>query len=212
MSDTISPNRSELLRLKGKISMAQKGHSLLKKKRDGLVIDFFKLLENAKDLRSEMIENFKQAKKSLTKTRILTYDLEIKLYSKTTKGRNLVDFQSKNIMGLTVPEIKSEFAKRDLIERQKTIYASYTMDETISKYEDLVKQIIVVAEVETAMIRLLNEIEKTKRRVNGLEFNILPKLAQDESYVKLTLQEQERDAIIALKKIKSKIDAKKKNK
>lgn len=212
MSDTISPNRSELLRLKGKISMAQKGHSLLKKKRDGLVIDFFKLLENAKDLRSEMIENFKQAKKSLTKTRILTYDLEIKLYSKTTKGRNLVDFQSKNIMGLTVPQIKSTFAKRDLIERQKTIYASYTMDETISKYEDLVKQIIVVAEVETAMIRLLNEIEKTKRRVNGLEFNILPKLAQDESYVKLTLQEQERDAIIALKKIKSKIDAKKKNK
>jgi V/A-type H+-transporting ATPase subunit D len=156
-----------------------------------------------------MIENFKQAKKSLTKTRILTYDLEIKLYSKTTKGRNLVDFQSKNIMGLTVPQIKSTFAKRDLIERQKTIYASYTMDETISKYEDLVKQIIVVAEVETAMIRLLNEIEKTKRRVNGLEFNILPKLAQDESYVKLTLQEQERDGIIALKKIKSKINAKK---
>jgi V/A-type H+-transporting ATPase subunit D len=209
MADTISPNRSELLRLKGKISMAQKGHSLLKKKRDGLVIDFFKLLENAKDLRSEMIKNFRQAKKSLTKTRILTYDLEIKLYSKTTKGRNLVDFQSKNIMGLTVPQIKSEFAKRDLIERQKTIYASYTMDETISKYEDLVKQIIIVAEVETAMIRLLSEIEKTKRRVNGLEFNILPKLSQDEAYVKLTLQEQERDAIIALKKIKSKIEAKK---
>ncbi|MEC8220738.1 MAG: V-type ATP synthase subunit D [Nanoarchaeota archaeon] len=208
MSETISPNRSELLRLKGKISMAKKGHSLLKKKRDGLVMDFFKLLENAKDLRSEMIETFKQAKKSLTKTRILTFDLELKLYSKTTKGRNLVDFQSKNIMGLTVPEIKSEFAKRDLIERQKTIYSSYTMDETISKYEDLVKQIIVVAEVETAMIRLLKEIEKTKRRVNGLEFNILPKLEQQESYVKLTLQEQERDAIIALKKIKAKIDAK----
>ena len=111
-------------------------------------------------------------------------------------------------MGLTVPEIKSEFAKRDLIERQKTIYSSYTMDETISKYEDLVKQIIVVAEVETAMIRLLKEIEKTKRRVNGLEFNILPKLEQQEAYVKLTLQEQERDAIIALKKIKAKIDAK----
>lgn len=208
MSETISPNRSELLRLKGKISMAKKGHSLLKKKRDGLVMDFFKLLENAKDLRSEMIETFKQAKKSLTKTRILTFDLELKLYSKTTKGRNLVDFQSKNIMGLTVPEIKSEFAKRDLIERQKTIYSSYTMDETISKYEDLVKQIIVVAEVETAMIRLLKEIEKTKRRVNGLEFNILPKLEQQEAYVKLTLQEQERDAIIALKKIKAKIDAK----
>ncbi len=209
MAETISPNRSELLRVKSKISMAKKGHSLLKKKRDGLVMDFFKLLENAKDLRSEMIETFKQAKKSLTKTRILSYDLELKLYSKTTKGRNLVDFQSKNIMGLSVPQIKSEFAKRDLIERQKTVYSSYTMDETISKYEDLVRQIIVVAEVETAMIRLLKEIEKTKRRVNGLEFNILPQLESQQSFVKLSLEELERDSLIALKKIKGKIDSKK---
>lgn len=205
MAETISPNRSELLRLNNKISMAKKGHSLLKKKRDGLIIDFFKLLENAKDLRSEMIETFKQSKRSLLRTRILSYDLELKLHSKTSKGRNLVDFQSKNIMGLSVPQIKSEFAKRDLIERQKTIYSSYTMDETISKYEDLVKQIIVVAEVETAMIRLLNEIEKTKRRVNGLEFNILPNLENSLRFVKLTLQEQERDNVIALKKIKSKL-------
>lgn len=208
MSKTISPNRSELLKLKTRVKTASKGHSLLKKKRDGLVMDFFKLLENAKDLRKDMISTYIKAEDSLKKTRILSYDLELKLYSKTTKGRNLIDFQSKNIMGLSVPQIKSEFKKRDLIERQRTVYSSQTMDDTIKKYESLVEQIIIVAEIETAMIRLLSEIEKTKRRVNGLEFNIIPDLKKAESFVKLSLEEQERDNTIRLKKIKAKLNKK----
>lgn len=211
MTTNISPNRSELLKLKNKVKNAQKGHKLLKKKRDGLVMDFFKLLENAKDLRSEMIQNYINAQESLKRTRILTYDLELKLYSKTTKGRNLIDFQSKNIMGLTVPQIKSEFKKRDFIERNRTVYSSFTMDDTIKKYEELVKNIIIVAEVETAMIRLLNEIERTKRRVNGLEFNIIPGLKRSQDFVKLSLEEQERDNTIRLKKIKKKLEEKENN-
>ena len=206
MAETVSPNRSELLRLKQRISMAERGHSLLKKKRDGLVMDFFNLLENAKDLRSEMIQTYREANKSLRKTRILSYDVELKLYAKTTKGRNLVDFQSKNIMGLSVPQIKSSFAKRDLIERKRTPYAGYSTDETIQHYENLVKQIIIVAEIETAMIRLLREIEKTKRRVNGLEYKIIPDLKNAQNYVKLALDEQDRDTTIRLKKIKAKIE------
>ena len=208
MAETLSPNRSELMRLKQKISTAQRGHSLLKKKRDGLVMDFFKLLENAKDLREEMIQTYQQASKSLTKTRILSYDIELKLYAKTTKGRNLIDFQSKNIMGLNVPQIKSEFEKRDLIERQRTTYANYTTDQTIKYYEELVKKIIIVAEIETAMIKILQEIEKTKRRVNGLEYSIIPNLQESLNYVRFTLDEQDRNSTIALKKIKQKLEKK----
>jgi V/A-type H+-transporting ATPase subunit D len=204
-SKTISPNRSELLKLKNKIKTASTGYNLLKKKRDGLIIDFFKLLEGAKDLRKEMIETYIKAKSSLDRTRILTYDLELKLYAKSQSKRNLIDFQSKNIMGLSVPQIKSTFEKRDLIERNKTIYSSYTFDETVKYYEDLVKKIIVIAEVETALLKLLDEIEKTKRRVNGLEFYTIPNLKKQEQFVKLAIEEQERDNLIKLKKIKAKI-------
>lgn len=208
MAETISPNRSELIKLKAKIEMAEKGHNLLKKKRDGLIMEFFKLLENAKDLKSEMIETFTSSEKSLKKTRILNYDLELKIHAKTTKNRNLINFQNKNIMGLTIPEIKSEFKQRDLIQRNKTIYSTFSLDDTTKKYEDLIEKIIIVAEIETAMIRLLNEIEKTKRRVNGLEFNIIPQLKKSQSFVKLSLEEMERDNTIRLKKIKAKINNK----
>ena len=206
MAENVSPNRSELMRIKNKISMAKKGHSLLKKKRDGLVLDFFALFKNAQDIRKEMTQNYKEAVEALKKARILSYDLELKLYAKTTRGRNVLDFQTKNIMGLSVPQLKSEFTQRGVIERQRTPYAHYSTDEAIRKYEKVVEQIIIVAEIETAMIRLLNEIEKTKRRVNGLEFSIIPNLESSLSYISLVLDEQDRDTTIRLKKIKSKIE------
>lgn len=207
MSKTVSPNRTELLAYKKKVSMAKKGHSLLKKKRDGLIMDFFKLLENAKDLRGEMIESFRNSQDTFKKARILSYDLELKLLAKTTNERNLIDFGSKNIMGLTVPQIKAEFKKRNLIERNKTVYSSYTLDKSIQNYEDLVEKIIIVAEMETALLRLLKEIEKTKRRVNGLEFSIIPEYEGVENFIKQSLEEQERDNLLKLKKIKAKINA-----
>ena len=205
MAENISANRSELLKYKAKVGTASRGHRLLKKKRDGLIMDFFKLLENAKDLRGELNQNYIEGTKSLRRTRILSQDMELKIYAKTQKNRNLIDFQTKNIMGLSVPQIKSEFAKKDLIERNRTIYSSFTMDDTIKKYEDIVEKVIIIAEVETAMIKLLQEIEKTKRRVNGLEFNIVPALENAVSFISLSLEEMERDDLIRLKKIKAKL-------
>lgn len=210
MATVVSANRSELLKLKDKSKMAQKGHGLLKKKRDGLIIDFFKLLEHAKDVRSEMNEALKKAQKELKDARINSYELELKLLSSGSQGRAVIDFQSKNIMGLSVPQIKSLFDKRNFVEQRKTPFASIHIRKTISAYDELLEKIVQVAEIETALIKLLKEIEKTKRRVNGLEFTIIPNLNESQAYVKLMLEEQERDALIALKKIRAKI-AKKSN-
>ena len=205
MATVVSANRSELLKLKDKSKIAQKGHSLLKKKRDGLVIDFFKLLEHAKDVRSEMNEALLKAQRELKDARINSYELELKLLSSGSSGRAVIDFQSKNIMGLSVPQIKSLFNKRSFVEQRKTPFISIHIRKTITAYDDLLEKIVQVAEIETALIKLLKEIEKTKRRVNGLEFTIIPDLNESQSYVKLMLEEQERDALIALKKIRAKI-------
>ncbi|MFP4402523.1 MAG: V-type ATP synthase subunit D [Candidatus Nanoarchaeia archaeon] len=204
----VSANRSELLKLKDKTKMAQKGHNLLKKKRDGLIIDFFKLLEHSKDVREEMNKLYKKAQEEIKLARIHSYEIELKLLAKGAQGRALVNFQTKNIMGLSVPQIESLFKQRTFLEQQKTPLASMHIRKTISAYDELLEKIIQVAEIETALIRLLQEIEKTKRRVNGLEFTIIPELQETQQYVQLVLDEQERDGLIALKKIKAKIDKK----
>jgi V/A-type H+-transporting ATPase subunit D len=81
---------------------------------------------------------------------------------------------------------------------------SARIDEAADAYEDLLEQIILAAEVETAMRKLLEEIETTKRRVNALEFKLLPQLRENQEYIEQKLEEQEREEVFRMKKIKDK--------
>jgi V/A-type H+-transporting ATPase subunit D len=82
--------------------------------------------------------------------------------------------------------------------------SSARIDEAAAAYERLLEQIILAAEVETAMRKLLVEIETTKRRVNALEFKLLPELYGNRDFIEQKLEEQEREEIFRLKKIKNK--------
>ena len=205
MSTDYALNRSDLLNVKGKIVMAKKGHSLLKKKRDGLIMEFFKLYKGSLKLREELTQIFISAQSSLNYTNIVESKINLDVHSKIAKKTNLIDFQKKNLMGLNLAQIKSYFKKKELFERNLSIYSGYNIQKTMEEYEKLLEKVILVAEVETTLLKLIDEIEKTKRRVNGLEFNTVPDLESIEKKIKLALEEQEKDNIIRLKKIKTKI-------
>ncbi|MDH7509014.1 MAG: V-type ATP synthase subunit D, partial [Methanomassiliicoccales archaeon] len=81
------------------------------------------------------------------------------------------------------------------------------IDEAAEAYEELVETIIKAAEIETTMKRLLDEIEKTKRRVNALEYKVIPELKEAEEFIEFRLEEMERENIFRLKRIKQKAEA-----
>src|SRR6056297_2312529 len=111
----------------------------------------------------------------------------------------------KNIMGVVVPQIESSKVKKSLDERGYGVLGtSARIDEAAEAYEQLLESIILAAEVETAMKKMLTEIETTKRRVNALEFKLLPELNEAQDYIEQKLEEQEREEIFRLKKIKGK--------
>ena len=94
--------------------------------------------------------------------------------------------------------------KKSLVDRGYGLLGTTSaIDEAASSYEDLVEAIIESAEIETTMKKLLDEIESTKRRVNALEFKVIPELTEARDFIKMRLDEMEREELFRLKKIKA---------
>ena len=204
MPQDIKPTRSELLKLKKQIKLAKSGYSLLKKKRDGLILEFFEILKKARTLREELVNEYKIALEKINIARTLEGDLKIKSIAMAIKDIPDVKLTTKNIMGVKVPKIEASEIKKAFLERGYGIYNSSAIDEAASAYERVVEKIILAAEVETSMRKLLNEIEKTKRRVNALEFVVIPSMEKVSSFIRLRLEEIERENIFRMKRIKAK--------
>ena len=204
MPQEIKPTRSELLKVKKQIKLDKSGYSLLKKTRDGLILEFFEILKRAKTLRQELVEEYKIALEKMNIARVLEGDLKVKSIAMAIKDIPEVKLTTKNIMGVKVPKIESSEIKKAFLERGYGIYNSSAIDEAASAYEKVVEKIILAAEVETSMRKLLNEIEKTKRRVNGLEFVVIPTLDRQKGFIQLRLEEMERENTFRMKRIKAK--------
>lgn len=199
----VKPTRSELIKLKNKIKLAKSGHKLLKKKRDGLILEFYEILSKTKSVRKEMTAKYKEAIKKINVARIVDGDLAIKSVSMAIRNKPMIEVENKNIMGVVVPQIQSQNVKKEIMDRgYGLVNTSAAINEATNSYEELLEFIILVAEVETSMIRLLDEIDKTKRRVNALEFEVIPKLLILKSFIELRLEEQERETVFRSKRIK----------
>ena len=204
MPQDIKPKRSELLKLKKQIKLAKSGYNLLKKKRDGLILEFFEILKKAKTLRQELVLEYKIALEKANVARTLEGDLKVKSTAMAIKDIPDIKLATKNIMGVKVPKIEPAEIRKAFMERGYSFYSSSSIDEAAAYYEKVVETIILAAEVETSMRKLLSEIEKTKRRVNALEFIVIPRLDKVKSFIQLRLEELERENIFRMKRIKAK--------
>jgi V/A-type H+-transporting ATPase subunit D len=201
----VKPTRSELINLKKKIKLSERGYNILKMKRDGLILEFFKVLEEAKETRGELLEKYEKAFEMIALANTVEGAIGVKAAAIAVKESPTLDLKKKNIMGVVVPEIESQAVKKTLAERGYGVLGTTSViDETASAFEELVDAIIHAAEMETTMKRLLEEIESTKRRVNALEFKVIPELKEAGDFIKMRLDEMERDELVRLKKIKAK--------
>ena len=204
----VKPTRSALIETKKRIKLARTGHKLLKMKKDGLIMEFFRVLKKAKDVRKKIVHDYTQAYEKLSQTKSIDGSFAVRSAALAGSQEPKTNVQFKNVMGIPVPLVESTYALRKTGQRgYGVIGTTVRIDETASKYEILVEDVLMAAEIETTMRRLIEEIDKTKRRVNALEFKVIPELEQAEAMIKLRLEEMERENIFRLKKIKSKAQA-----
>ena len=200
----VKPTRSELIVTRRRIKLSISGHKLLKMKRDGLIIEFFELLPKVKDMRSQLVELYTVADKKLAVAMVADGKSALRSAANCVRTPPQVELSEYNIMGVVVPKIKVSTIQKSVEERgYGLIGTSVRIDESVHAFEKLTEKVLEAAELETTMKKLLDEIESTKRRVNALEFKIIPQLEEVAAYITLRLEELERENIFRLKRIKA---------
>ncbi len=194
-----------LIALKRRMRTAKTGHSLLKMKRDGLMIEFFEVLNKAKTVRKELVEALIKAEQRLNMAKATEGTVAINSVAYALQKEPAIQLQSRNIMGVVVPKIAAESVQKKMYERGYGIIGtSAAIDEAAEAYETLLDKVILAAEVETALIRLVEDIDSTKRRVNALEFKVIPDVKDTIKFIGMALEEMERDNVVKLKMLKGK--------
>ena len=202
----INPTRMELIKLKARIKLAVNGHGLLKRKRDALILEFFALLKKVRDIRTQVDGQMERSYAAIARAQIYHNSSELENIARAARTVPNVVMDIRNIMGVKIPSIRAAELGEDIGSMDSILIGgSAKIDEAISSFRHSLELIVRLAESETAVRRLIREIEKTKRRVNALEFNLIPQLRGQAKWIGFRLDEMERDSFFMLKMIKKKI-------
>ncbi|MBW1672974.1 MAG: V-type ATP synthase subunit D [Deltaproteobacteria bacterium] len=207
----VKPTRMELLKLRRRVKLADKGHRLLKEKRDALISEFMVVIKEYKDARKRVEENLKLAFYNLLMAEVLLGSRDLEQISGITLRDINLDFMTKNIMGVSVPIMKVDNLIRRVHERGYGFLSTNAkLDDAAKKFEESILSIVKLAEIEESVRRIAEEVEKTKRRVNALEHIVIPRLKATIKHIEMRMEEIERESFLRLKKIKASLEARKK--
>lgn len=206
----VNPTRMELSKLKKKLVTSKRSHKLLKDKQDELVRQFILLIKECNELRCRVEDKLSDSFKSF-------------MLSKATAGSDItegalscpkehitVDIKSKNVMSVNVPVL--EF-NRKMKDDAGSIYpygfatTSPELDDSVTQLYDVLPDLLRLTEIEKSCQLMADEIEKTRRRVNALEYMTIPQLEETIKFIKMKLEENERGALTRLMKVKDMISS-----
>ncbi len=196
--------RMELLRLKNRMRLAERGHDLLKEKRDSLIMEFFNAIAEIKEARQSVENTLSEAFSSLTQAKMVMGPSRVIEFAYASKVQTDISIATRSMMGVRVPVMSVE---QHVPELPYSLPDSSARLDTMSvKFREALKSLIRLAEIESTVKRLALEIERTKRRVSALETIVIPRLDATARFVRLALEEREREDFIRLKMIRDRMD------
>ncbi|TJX13189.1 V-type ATP synthase subunit D [Tissierella creatinini] len=201
----VNPTRMELSTLKRRLKTSTRGHKLLKDKQDELMRRFIELIRKNKALRIEVEKELSASfKEFLLASSVMSPEMLEEAVS-VPKETITVDIKKKNVMSVNVPVMNFI---RKLEGDEGSIYpygfaqTSSELDDAISKLYGIMPKLLELAEVEKSCQLMADEIEKTRRRVNALEYRTIPDLEDTIRFIRMKLDESERSTITRLMKVK----------
>ena len=202
---TISPTRMELTRLKTRLKTATRGHKLLKDKRDELMRQFLEIVRRNRDLRMRVDEGLSSANRSLAVASAIMSPEMLEQSLLYPRHNIELDMTFNNIMSVNVPVYSFNNTGLD---DSSAIYpyglaqTSGELDDALTALEGVFRDMLELAQVEKTMQLLADEIERTRRRVNALEYVMIPEMQTNIKYISMKLEENDRSTKVRLMKVK----------
>lgn len=206
----VNPTRMELSRLKKKLATSVRSHKLLKDKQDELVRQFIGLVKENNELRDEVEAQLSMAFKNFMLSKATMGSDVTEGALSLPKEHITVDIESKNVMSVNVPVLTF---KREMEGDEGSIYpygfstTSPELDDSVNQLYNVLPSLLRLTEIEKSCQLMADEIEKTRRRVNALEYMTIPQLEETIKYIRMKLDENERGALTRLMKVKDMIQS-----
>lgn len=204
----VNPTRMELRRLKTRLKTATRGHKLLKDKSDEMIRQFMVYVRENKRLREEIEAELSSALKGFTLARAVSSNAVIEEAVMMPATKAEISLLSDNVMSVEVPSIS--VVEHEGQDKYPYSFDTVTseLDASIGTLSTLLVKLVKLAEVEKTCNMLADEIEKNRRRVNALEYVMIPQIEETIKYINMKLDENERASTIRLMKVKSMIEQK----
>ena len=201
----VNPTRMELSKLKIRLKTAVRGHKLLKDKQDELMRQFIDMIKKNKKLRERVEGMLQNSFKDFLLSRGVMSDEMLENAIAYPKEKIGVEVKKKNIMSVNVPQmtfVKENEGNQGMIYPYGYAQTSADLDDAIDGLNSVMDNLLELAEVEKACQLMADEVEKTRRRVNALEYMTIPQLEETIRFIQMKLDENERGSITRLMKVK----------
>ena len=199
----IRPTRLEYIRTKRRIVIARKGLKLLKLKRQALILEFFNTSKTAAALRGTLQAELVKGYEAIRMAEMLAGSMRLENEAMKIPQMSNLQVSSKSVMGVRIPKLAG--GKMEEMMTEHLLELPVSINEAIKAFQQVHKIVLDVAEKETALRKLLYEIERTKRKSNAIENVFIPRLLAAVKFITFRLDEMERDTFIMLKTVKRKM-------
>ena len=202
----VKPTRMELNILKERLKTATRGHKLLKDKRDELMRRFIEAVRENNRLRQKVEAALVDNMQDFVMAKSLESDLMVEEIFAVPTREVMLHIEEENVMSVRVPKLHARIDNPHGDDEGDVVYSylasNSQMDSTIQEMGDLLPDLLKLAEIEKSCQLMADEIEKTRRRVNGLEYATIPDLKETIYYIEMKLEEAERANLVRIMKVK----------
>ncbi len=205
-SSEVKPTRIELINLTRRIRLAKKGLDLLKMKRTSLVMEFFAISRTVKGMRENIRSDMETTLGTVRLAEALSGLVNLERIASMSVDTD-ANVATKNVMGVRIPTLNVVYHESLLSEIYRAVSIPTVINDSIMKFEKIFKALLEIAEKENSMRKLLREIDRTKRRSNAIENILIPGLAANAKYIRMRLDEMERETFSMLKAVKRNLQA-----